>query len=123
MALDTATRLAVDRTHLAHERTLMAWVRTAMSLITFGFTVYKFFAFDGGRNLPAAKLLLSPRVFGMIMIATGLIALVFSTFEHRAATRRLRDEFGIAPRSVSFLVAGIVSILGLLAFAAALLRA
>ena len=42
--LDSSTRLAVDRTRLAHERTLMAWVRTATSLISFGFTIYKFLA-------------------------------------------------------------------------------
>ena len=56
-ALDTGTRLALDRTHLAHERTLMAWVRTATSLISFGFTIYKFFSFEAGKNLPAAGLL------------------------------------------------------------------
>jgi len=44
--LPDATRLAVDRTRLAFERTMMAWVRTATSLITFGFTVYKFFQFE-----------------------------------------------------------------------------
>ena len=44
--LDVGTRLAVDRTALAHERTLMAWIRTAASLISFGFTIYKFFDFE-----------------------------------------------------------------------------
>ena len=43
--MDTGTKLAVDRTRLAYERTLMAWVRTATSLISFGFTIYKFFEF------------------------------------------------------------------------------
>ena len=37
------TDLAFERTVLAHERTLMAWVRTAVSMISFGFTIYKFF--------------------------------------------------------------------------------
>ena len=44
--LDVGTRLAVDRTRLAYERTLMAWVRTATSLISFGFTIYKFFQLE-----------------------------------------------------------------------------
>ena len=43
---DTGTRLAIDRTRLAYERTMMAWIRTATSLITFGFSVYKFFQLD-----------------------------------------------------------------------------
>ena len=34
--------LALDRNKLAAERTLMAWVRTALSMISFGFTIYKF---------------------------------------------------------------------------------
>jgi putative membrane protein len=42
--------LAVDRTWLAHERTLMAWVRTATSMISFGFTIYKFFQFEAGKE-------------------------------------------------------------------------
>jgi putative membrane protein len=37
------TDLAFERTVLAYERTLMAWIRTAISLISFGFTIYKFF--------------------------------------------------------------------------------
>ena len=37
--------LALERTYLANERTLMAWIRTATSLITFGFTLYKFFEY------------------------------------------------------------------------------
>jgi putative membrane protein len=39
-------RLALDRTRLAYERTLMAWIRTAASLISFGFTIYKFFPYS-----------------------------------------------------------------------------
>ena len=50
--LPAATRLAVDRTRLAYERTLMAWTRTATSLISFGFTIYKFFEYlrEGSRS-------------------------------------------------------------------------
>ena len=114
--LDTATRLAVDRTRLAHERTLMAWVRTAVSLISFGFTIYKFFEFEEGRGSPAASHLLSPRQFGMIMIGTGLAALLLGTIEHRQYMKQLRTEDGGAPRSISIAVAAIVSGMGLLAF-------
>src|SRR5262249_28618447 len=41
--VDRSTELALERTRAAYERTMMAWIRTATSLITFGFTVYKFF--------------------------------------------------------------------------------
>src|SRR4051794_10744475 len=45
-----AAELAVDRTWLGYERTLMAWVRTAASLISFGFSIYKFFQFEKGEG-------------------------------------------------------------------------
>ena len=44
-ALPSSSELALDRTLLAHDRTLMAWIRTAVSLISFGFTIYKFFQY------------------------------------------------------------------------------
>ena len=123
--LDSGTRLAIDRTQLAHERTLMAWVRTATSLITFGFTLYKFFEFEAGkRTVETTSLLISPRHFAMIMIGTGLVALLFSAAEHRRCLKHLHDEYGVVfPRSFSLVVAAIVSVLGLLGFVAALFRA
>jgi putative membrane protein len=44
-SLPSSTALALDRTLLAYDRTLMAWVRTATSLISLGFTIYKFFQY------------------------------------------------------------------------------
>ena len=117
---DAATRLAADRTWLADERTLMAWIRTATSLISFGFTIYKFFEFEAGQGLREHRLL-SPRVFGMIMIGTGLTALLLGAFDHLRSTRLLREEFGIARRSTAIVVAAIVCVMGVLALGAALL--
>jgi putative membrane protein len=117
---DTATRLAADRTWLADERTLMAWIRTATSLISFGFTIYKFFAFEAGNGLRAHRLL-SPRAFGVIMIGTALAALLLGALDHRRSTRLLHDEFGVARRSTAIVVAAIVGGLGLLALGSALL--
>jgi putative membrane protein len=120
--LDTGTRLAVDRTRLAYERTLMAWVRTATSLISFGFTIYKFFQFEAGRDAVPQSRLLSPRQFGMIMIGTGLAALALATIDYHRNARRMEAEYGPADRSVAMVVAVIVSGMGLLALTAALLR-
>jgi len=120
--LDAGTRLAVDRTRLAYERTLMAWVRTGTSLISFGFTIYKFFEFESGKGAVAASHLLTPRQFGMIMIGTGLTALALATVDHARNMRRMRDEYGAAGRSVAMAVAVIVSGMGLLALAAASFR-
>ena len=119
--VDAGTRLAVERTRLAYERTLMAWVRTATSLISFGFTIYKFFEFESGRGAvaPVASRLLSPRQFAMIMIATGSdrtgAGHARSPPEHQAYAERVRYK----GRSVSMVVAAIVSIMGLAALLAA----
>jgi len=122
--IDTGTRLAVDRTWLAHERTMLAWVRTAASLISFGFTIYKFFQLEisklaEGRPEP----LIGPREFAMILIATGIGALILAFIEHRRSMKQLRREYGdIMPKSVAGLVASIVGGLGTLSILAVILR-
>ena len=121
--LDSGTRLAVDRTRLAYERTLMAWVRTATSLITFGFTIYKFFEFESAKGDAAVTShLLTPRHFGIIMIGTGLVALALATVDHRRNMKQMEAEYGVSYRSVAMAVAGFVSIGGLLALVTALFR-
>jgi putative membrane protein len=121
--LDAGTRLALDRTWLAHERTMMAWVRTAASLISFGFTIYKFFQLELAGRRPATDHLVGPREFALAMITIGLVALILGFVEHRVSLKGLQSSFGqTLPRSVAGLVAVLVSLLGLLAILAVLLR-
>lgn len=121
--IDTGTRLAVDRTRLAYERTLMAWVRTAVSMITFGFTIYKFFQFELRERPVPSGYVLGPREFALMMIAIGLVSLLLSTVQHRQSMRALRAEYGgIVPASVAAVVAALFSVLGLLALLAVWLR-
>ena len=113
--IDTGTRLAVDRTRLAHERTLMAWVRTATSLISFGFTIYKFFEFEMSKQPVQASSVLGPRGFALIMITIGLAALGSSTVDHRRQMEAMRREFGDVPYLTSAIVATLVAAMGVLA--------
>ena len=114
--LDAGTRLAVDRTWLAHERTMMAWVRTAASLISFGFTIYKFFQLELSGHKPAADHLIGPSEFALLMIAIGLFSLLLGFVEHRRSLKLLQRSFGVSePRSVAGLVAALVSVLGIVA--------
>jgi len=55
-ALDLSTKLAVDRTRASYERTMMSWIRTATSMITFGFSVYKFFQLETPGSRPEHRL-------------------------------------------------------------------
>jgi putative membrane protein len=121
MVLDTSTRLAYDRTRLAYENTMMAWVRTATSLITFGFSVYKFFQFDIKRGQEFSGSV-GPRAFGLMMITFGLVSLLAGTLQHVMSLRQLRREYPATPRSVAALLAGLVSILGLVALIAVIFR-
>jgi len=119
--LDRATSLAFERTRLAYERTMMAWVRTATSLITFGFTVYKFFQLEKpGSEHPDS--LIGPREFALVLVSIGLGALLIATFEHRAGMQAMRAECPQMRRSLAAVVAVLISMLGLLALIAMLLR-
>ncbi len=119
---DTSTRLAYQRTRAAYERTLQAWIRTATSLITFGFSVYKFFQFEAPRR-DDAHALLGPRRFGEILVALGMSALILATFEYYGRIHELQREYPVAqPRSLAVAVASVLSLLGLFALIVMLLR-
>ena len=110
-----ATQLAVERTRLAHERTLMAWIRTATSLISFGFTIYKFFQFVREENkIQHPDCFLGPREFALIMILAGLVALVLATVQHHQYIKSLRTPDTKAPYSLAMAIAIVVAGLGVL---------
>ena len=116
MALDTATRLAIERTRVAYERTVMAAVRTATSLITFGFSAYKFFQWDIGGGAPreaaTKSTILAPKEFGLAMILLGLVSLALAWFEYHRDTKALKREYPNLPTSTVGVLAGIVVALG-----------
>jgi putative membrane protein len=119
---DAGTKLAVERTRLAYERTMMAWVRTATSLISFGFSIYKFFQLQI-ESKAVQGLVIGPREFALLMIITGLGALLLSSVQHRQSMLSLTRTYGPQPRSTSGVVAGFVSVMGVVALAAVVLRA
>ena len=119
--LDSSTQMALDRTRLAHERTMMAWVRTATSLISFGFTIYKFFDLQNQQSRTAG--LIGPRAFAVGMIGTGLVALMLSAYQHHQSLESLRRSYGgEVPRSTAEVVAVLVAVLGFVALAAVAFR-
>jgi putative membrane protein len=114
--LDSSTQLAVDRTRLAYERTLMAWIRTATSLITFGFTIYKFFQIELSKaGSSRSDRLIGPTQFALLMIVIGLVSLLLATLEHRRDLKALNAEYPGGRRSLARVLAALISLLGLLA--------
>lgn len=120
-ALDTATKLAIERTRVAYERTVMAATRTATSLIALGFTVQKFFQFDADAK-PTNKHWIGPYEFGILMILIGLLSLLFGWIEYSRDLRALRRLDASLPRSTAGFVAGMLAILGLLLLVLSLLQ-
>jgi putative membrane protein len=116
-----SNQMALDRTWLAHERTLMAWVRTAVSMISFGFTIYKFFQFDAAKDAAVRRSLLTPRDFALIMITIGLGSLLAATVSHRQQVRTLRAPLG-GRRSLAEIIAYFVSVFGILVLISTLFR-
>jgi len=87
-----------------------------VSLISFGFTIYKFFQFELDRKATAGRLL-GPTEFALGMILTGIVALILALIEYRQSTGALRKDYGaqVVPRSMPIAVAGMVSVLGVAA--------
>ncbi len=111
---DRSTELAFARTRAAYERTMMAWIRTATSLITFGFSVYKFFQIEVPRIDERGRLI-GPRQFGLLLVSIGIISLIVATIEHRQDLRALRREDPHERRSLAVVVAALIGLLGLVA--------
>jgi putative membrane protein len=119
--LPSNTDLAFERTILAHERTLMAWVRTATSMVSFGFTIYKFFQ-EVQHNAPNTKTFLSPRIFGIIMIGFGILSLLLAQIQHYKAMKKLKEAYPASQRSISSVLSILILVFGLFLFLSAVFR-
>jgi putative membrane protein len=116
-------KLALDRTFLAHERTMMAWNRTAASMITFGFTLYKFFNFlHEEKPATQGEQIFGARTYGMCFIAIGVFTLVVATWQHRQQLKALRTLYPEAPMSLSLVLAALMGTLGAIAFTVGIFR-
>jgi putative membrane protein len=123
MGADSAQSLALQRTFLAYERTLMAWVRTSTSLISFGFSIYKFFVYlaetEGAVKMNKG---FGPREFAMAMISIGVTALVLAVFQERKAVKLLESRNDIHYSSLAEKLAVIIVVLGVFLLAVVMMR-
>ena len=107
--------MSIEWTCLSHERTLMSWVRTSTSLISFGFTIYKFFQYLRESQGTSPHGLIGPREFALMMIAVGIVALVLATIGHRRSLEKMRAQYGVlVPYSLATTVSWLVGVLGVL---------
>jgi putative membrane protein len=115
--------LALDRTKLAAERTLMAWLRTALSMISFGFTIYKFLQVLQEQSGTAVTRPNAPRNLALALIGIGTGALVAACVQHVKYVGALSATHPYKPWDLTFVVSCFVMLLGFLTFASILFRA
>ncbi|MFO1313193.1 MAG: DUF202 domain-containing protein [Burkholderiales bacterium] len=109
------TDMASTRTLMAADRTLMAWVRTSLSLSSFGFTIYKVlqgFA-EAGVGLPHGQ---TPRAVGLFLTGLGTLAMVMGTVDYAHTLRDLRRYMDIKLTRPVFIMAMLMSFMGLFLF-------
>jgi putative membrane protein len=108
--------LGYERTRLAADRTLMAWIRTSVSMISFGFSIYKFFQYLLESNLTAGQLQhQAPRNFGVALVSLGMILLALAILEYFLFLRNLSRETGQKyPISTALIAAILLSVIGVL---------
>jgi putative membrane protein len=115
--------LALERTRLAAERSLMAWVRTALSMISFGFTIYKFMQVLQEQSAVAVLRPQAPRNIGLMLVGIGTFAVIIACVQHWKYIKRLRPDQPYKPWDLAFIVACLIGLLGLLVFVSIFLRA
>ncbi len=108
--------LSFDRTRMAAERTLMAWVRTALSMISFGFTIYKFLEAMLPQSTSPVLRADTPRNVGLSLIGIGTFALIVACVQHVSYLRVLGIKLRSLPWDLSFLVGCLIALLGFLMF-------
>ena len=115
--------LALDRTRLAAETTLMAWVRTALSMISFGFTIYKFLQVVQGQSMVRTLRPHAPREVGLTLIGIGTFAVTIACIQHWNYVKKLRSDEPYKPWDLTFIVACLIGLLGVLMIVSIILRA
>jgi putative membrane protein len=116
-------KMATERTRMAAERTLMAWTRTALSLISFGFTIYKFMqTLQDQSRIPVLKPE-APRNVGLMLIGLGTAALIAATIQHWKYMKTIDPQRTYKVWDLAFVVAILLTLIGLLMFGSILLHA
>jgi putative membrane protein len=108
--------MAVGRTVMAAERTLMAWIRTGLSMLSFGFTIYKFLLYvreSLSANVMRAQ---GPRRFGIFLIGLGTASMIFGLIDYHRRAKQLGQSGGPSPWSFVALTAALSVLLGLFLF-------
>jgi len=115
--------LALERTRMAADRTLMGWIRTALSMISFGFTIFKFLEYVQQEGIKPVMRIHGPREVGLTLIGIGIFALIIACLQHWRFIKNLRPDQPYKPWDLTFVVAVLIGLLGSAMFVSMILRA
>ncbi|KQY30277.1 hypothetical protein ASD38_13470 [Caulobacter sp. Root487D2Y] len=109
------------RTVLAADRTLMAWLRTSLSMLSFGFTIYKFL--ETAAKAGALERPESPRRVGLFLVSMGTVAMIVGLLDYWVTLKAIErtGPFRLG-RSVLFMSL-LMAVAGVVLFAAIIKRA
>jgi inner membrane protein YidH len=100
----------------------MAWIRTSLSMISLGFTIYKFSRYLA-ESAEGLELRQGPLNLGRVMVVLGVLLLVPAIVQHwqflRALSARANRTF---PRSLALITAAVIQLLGIGALLSLFLR-
>lgn len=108
--------LGAVRTILAADRTLMAWIRTSLSMLSFGFTIYKFLQALADHGQIARTD--SPQHVGMFLAAAGTGAMLLGSVSYWVTLRDIARAQPFRLWRSLLLVAFVMSAAGVMLFVA-----
>ncbi|WP_188080952.1 YidH family protein [Sphingobium scionense] len=113
--------LGAKRTVMAADRTLMAWIRTSLSMLSFGFTIYKFL--DAATEKTGHGDSESPQHIGLFLAGMGTLAILLGTWGYWMTLSDLKQSNQFHLGRPVLLMALIMCIAGIGLFAAIATRA
>ena len=113
--------LGVMRTVLAADRTLMAWVRTSLSMLSFGFTIYKFL--ETAAKAGALARPESPQRVGLFLVAMGTAAMVLGLIDYWTTLKDLQRTGPFRLGRPALFISLVMTVAGVALFAAIIKRA